>query len=466
MRTLLGLLLVLGLAAHPVVAKQEISYPFVTNVPGITEPMLSADYWLQRLEEKGARMSPAQIAAFNRNSIAVDPHLLDLSALEDTLDSEQLAALVGKVSRPASTARYFASSGKRVMADDYQQWQEATNVAALPAKSAVRWGLVVRRANMRSYPTDARILKTPTDVHLDRFQETAVFPGERVAVLHESADGQWLFVLNYHYGAWLRKEAVATGPRAEIESWLQRQPRLVVTGARVETNYNPGDSRSSRLPLEMGVTLPLVDAAGLGFSVNGQNPYTSHIVELPLRAADGLLEFSPALIARSRDVRPGYLPYNAASILTQAFKFLGERYGWGHDYAGRDCTGFIGEVYKSFGIVMPRNTGQQADSVFAPTMRFTPGDVKAVREALKTLQVGDLIYVPGHVVMYIGQHAGEPYVIHDKTVLEYLTAQGELYTGTLSGVSVTPLTPLQADADNGFLESIYAIKHIGAVKQQ
>jgi len=50
------------------------------------------------------------------------------------------------------------------------------------------------------------------------------------------------------------------------------------------------------------------------------------------------------------------LPFTRANLLRQAFRFLGERYGWGHDYQGRDCSGFVSEVYRSMGVQLPRNT--------------------------------------------------------------------------------------------------------------
>ncbi|WP_239017200.1 SH3 domain-containing protein [Seongchinamella sediminis] len=442
------------------VAQAKDHYPFVTDVPGVQEAMLSPDYWVARLADSDTRMSPAQVRQFNQRAFAVDANMHDLDQLPAALSRKQLESFIARVSRPASSPRYHAASGQPVSAADYRRWLALASLDTLGEQNPVRWGLAVKRASMRSFPTAERVLKTPDDVHLDRFQETAVFPGERLAVLHSSADGQWFFALNYHYAAWLPRDAVALGSRTDIAAWQAAGPRLVVTGDRVHTNFNPLDARSSELPLEMGVSLPLVDPEATGFAVNGQNPYASYIVSLPLRTAAGELEFGHALVARSRDVSVGHLPYRADLVVQQAFKFLGERYGWGHDYNARDCTGFIGEVYKSFGLLMPRNTGQQAAGEYAPTLRFDAPDVAGVRSALHTLQAGDLIYLPGHVVMYLGTVAGEPYVIHDRTALAYLTAAGETYQGILAGVSVTPLSPLLTEAGQGFVASIYAIKRI------
>jgi cell wall-associated NlpC family hydrolase len=60
-----------------------------------------------------------------------------------------------------------------------------------------------------------------------------------------------------------------------------------------------------------------------------------------------------------RDTAPDYLPLTRANVIRQAFKFLGERYGWGHSFNARDCSGFTNDVYRSFGILMPPNSGAQ-----------------------------------------------------------------------------------------------------------
>ena len=148
-------------------------------------------------------------------------------------------------------------------------------------------------------------------------------------------------------------------------------------------------------------------------------------------------------------------------LVTQAFKFLGERYGWGHDYNGRDCTGFVSEVYRSMGIDMPRNSGQQGYGDFGQTTLFdkdTPNEVKL--ERIKQAKIGDLMYLPGHVVMYIGEIDGEPYVIHDVHGMSYQDDQGDYYRGTLNGVSVTPLLSLGLGKDRTYLDGIYSIKTV------
>src|SRR6185295_9597240 len=116
----------------------------------------------------------------------------------------------------------------------------------------------------------------------------------------------------------------------------------------------------SELQLDMGVRVPLLANLPADKPVNGQHPYASFVIELPKRKEDGTLALVPALLPKTSDVAPDYLPLSRANLLQQSFKFLGERYGWGHSYDARDCSGFVSDVYRSFGVELPRNTDDQA----------------------------------------------------------------------------------------------------------
>ncbi len=225
--------------------------------------------------------------------------------------------------------------------------------------------------------------------------------------------------------------------------------------------FTPERPEVSELQLEMGQRLPVLSDWPAEKPVNGQHPYTAHVVELPMRAADGSLHFAPALLPRTADVAADYLPLTRANLIRQSFKFLGERYGWGHSYNARDCSGFVSEVYRSFGVQLPRNTRDQGVSPALNRIAFTADDDHEKRLAvLRELQVGDLIYIPGHVMMVIGHDGGAPYVIHDTTGITYRDADGVVTRVHLNGVSVTPLLPLLGGKEQPTVDRIYSIQRI------
>jgi cell wall-associated NlpC family hydrolase len=161
------------------------------------------------------------------------------------------------------------------------------------------------------------------------------------------------------------------------------------------------------------------------------------------------------------DTQAAPLPLTHANILRQSFKFLGERYGWGHDYDARDCSGFVSEVYASMGVLMPRNTRDQARSPVLHKTMFDDASTRAQREAaVAALQVGDLVYIPGHVMMMIGTIDGQPYVIHDTNGGTMRARDGKLRSLHLNGVSVTPLLPLMFDDTHRYVDRMTSVVRV------
>ncbi|HVF16487.1 MAG TPA: NlpC/P60 family protein, partial [Steroidobacteraceae bacterium] len=272
------------------------------------------------------------------------------------------------------------------------------------------------------------------------------------------ADGNWYFVLSRFYAAWIERRYVAEGSMVEVLDYANKSPYLIVTGAAARTVFTRERPEVSELQLDMSVRVPLMSDWPADRPVNGQHPYTSYVVQLPWRDASGALHFSPALLPKTADVSTQYLTLTRANLLQQSFKFLGERYGWGHSYNARDCSGFVSEVYRSFGIQMPRNTRDQGLSPAFRKITFDDQDSYEERLAIiRTLQVGDLLYIPGHVMMVIGHDRGMPYLIHDTTGIDYRDGDGEVRRIALNGVSVTPLTPLLLGEDRPMIERIYSI---------
>lgn len=432
-----------------------------SDVIGIEERHLTPSYWTSRtVNGDELLMSPAAIAEFNRESFAVTDNMVDLGEHPTELTAAELEAKIRQISRIPSSDRYYPDA-RQLGPGDFERYEAMLNFDGVAATNPVQFGMVVQRANMRTYPTNDVVLSAPDDIYLDRFQENALFPADAVVVLHASTDGDWLLVQSYNYLAWVEADAVAIGDRDSVLGYLDRDAFIVVTGSKVFTNFNPSVAAVSEVQLDMGVKLPLLDAAAVGHAIDGQNPYASHIVELPIRSADGGLDFVPALIARSADVSRGFLPYTRNNIITQSFKFLGERYGWGHSYNARDCSGFVSEIFKTFGIFLPRNSSAQRDSVIGHNTRFDEGELPASKSAsLDRLDVGNLLFIPGHVMLYLGSVDGEPYVIHDVAGLNYNLPGGGNYRGVLGGVSVTPLLPLRLGEDKSYVEAMLSIKQI------
>ena len=427
-------------------AHAEASRAHALPVPGLTAPMLSPDFWIARLDAPEAQiLDRAGIDAMN-TAMRRDRSIHAPLALPDTLSGATVIDRITAVSVRPTAARFTADGPLAAAALDALVDALALDDVADTVEPA--FGLVVRRADLRAFPTALRVFSRADDTDIDRFQEDALFPGAPVAVLHRSRDGAWLFVVSERYAAWIDHRHVALGTRAEVAGYVDRAADgLVVTGATARTVFTPEAPAVSDVQLEMGVRVPRVAWPG-DVPLNGQIPAYGHVVELPVRAADGGLSFAPASIPHAADVHEDLLPHTRATLIRQAFKFLGERYGWGHAYNARDCSGFVSEIYRSVGVLLPRNTSAQATSTALNRIEVPTDMPYAQRlQLLREADVGDMVFVPGHVMMVIGHVDGEPWVIHD-TAGTYLRGDdGAIRRVPLNGVVVTPTTPLLADAD-------------------
>lgn len=433
-----------------------------TGVPGITEAQLSPEYWLARLQAPDRLlMDSAAIDAQNKRLVRLDPSMHDLPAIGDVLYRDQVVGWIEAISRRPQAARHD-ESGARVPEATFDELIAMLDLDAIPARQPTRHGQVVQRAALRSFPTTMRVFASPGDIDIDRFQESALFPGTPVVIAHRSHDGQWLFVVSPRYAAWIEARHVAEGTKQAVFAYTRQSPYRVVIGAKVHTVFTPEEPRVSELQLDMGVRVPLADLPA-DQHANGQHAYSSWAIELPVREADGSLAFAPALLPRTADTAADVLALTPANLIRQSFKFLGERYGWGHSYNGRDCSGFVSEVYASMGVEMPRNTGDQASSPAFKTIAFSDTDTVAARQAaVDTLQIGDLVYIPGHVMMVVGHVDGEPYVIHDINGGSTSGPDGELRPLHLNAVSVTPLLPLQFSATETYVDRMTHIVRMRA----
>jgi cell wall-associated NlpC family hydrolase len=449
------------LAPAPQTISASVDAGAVGIVPGVTAAKLTPDYWIARTPQPDAvLLEPAGIAAQNARLAEVGPAVLDLSTLPERLSAADVKDRIRSISSPP-TATLYDEAGEPLSPFAIPSLLDALAIDQITDEVAVRWGMVLQRADLRAFPTTQRVFTTAGDTDIDRFQESALFPGTPVAILHTSADGEWYFIASKLYSAWVQARFVAEGDKAEVFGYARREPHLVVTGSNVRTVFTPERPELSLLQLDMGLRLPVLADWHPQTPVNGQLGYASHVIELPVRDKDGRLAFAPALLPRTSDVAPSPLPLTRANLIRQGFKFLGERYGWGHSYGTRDCSGFVSEVYRSFGVELPRNTSDQSRSTAFDRIAFSPEDGREVREAaLAQVDVGDLIYIPGHVMMVIGREDGKTWLIHDTTGTTVLDEQGQLLRLALNQVSVTPLEPLRINRNAGYVDAITAIQRL------
>ena len=380
----------------------------------VTSEMCAASFWHNKENcSDEIVMTADEIAAFNRK-------ILDTSATcTNDLESVGANEMYNGVSLAQSCADEIVSrnlylNGEPVPESYYETIRENIRNADVTTAMPYKFGFAVNRTVMKAYPYEDYLSDDPTDPEWDELVNTGVAVNEPLVLLFATEDGKFTLARSQCCTGWVPTEDIAVcADKAEWEKYLNPDKFLVVTGEKVYLEPS-ADADLNEKMLTMGTVLPLVtDETG---TVSYRLPWNNYVVKMPARNEDGSFYQKDALIPANRDVNVGYLPYSTANVVTQAFKSLGNRYGWGGMMNSQDCSSFAREVYRCFGFELPRNTTWQSAMPAEVTVMssMTDGEKKAV---LDTLPAGTILIFPGHEMLYLGKDNGLYYTINDVSSL-------------------------------------------------
>lgn len=395
-------------------------------LPHVVPQMLDVAYWLDRIEDSDRLLlDDAGIAAFNvhvRDTIGY-PDILELS------DVVAMEAILEYLSVDTQKT-YYTVMGTPFLDTRWTTILANMAIDEMPAQMRARFGLVAQRTHVRLVPTPSPALEAPGDYLLDRFQETTIDIGWPIAALHTSLDQAWFLALTPFGLGWVRVDHIAlTEDRQMIHEYVTSESFLVVTApsagiARADGNHNQAQT---------GTRFPVVDRDA-----------TAYRLSLPYRNPDGNLILIEGYVAANDPAWwEGYAHPTLRSVLSAAFAMLGERYAWGGDRLGafgRDCSRLVRDVWAITGVKLPRNSGQQ-ERVGVAVAEFDANDSndKRLQVLRDDVPPGALLFLPGHVLIYLGTVDGIPYAISD--LWNYRHPGGQVTTAGEVIVSALPVEP-------------------------
>lgn len=249
---------------------------------------------------------------------------------------------------------------------------------------AIDYGVIAKRTVMKEKPVSILI---NSDKFNDEKALTALFPWDEVAIHKYNKDKTWAKVTCLDYKGWIKVSDIMIVPKKTIIS-LKNNDFITITARQVVLD--------NKILLDMGTYCPLVS-----------EKKTKYIVKMPV--AGNVNKTYLVAIDKSNAVKK-YLDYSKENVVKQALKFRGEPYGWGHSNSTRDCSGFIRDLYRCFGINIARDTSTASRDIVGRLEKTN----KLTEKLLKTkVAGGTLLYMNGHVMLYLGVDENDiPYIIH------------------------------------------------------
>ena len=392
-------------------------------LPGVTAEMLRVEFWNSHADSF-VYDAPACQRVWARSS-----HLYELRP-DSTYD-------IAPAERP-STTLYDCRGG---LIDD-ERWLAIERNSVVQRVPPVP-GFTVQATALRRWATLVEGFRIPDTAEFDRLRDTTLHTFEPVVIVGESQDRNWYYVYSRTYRGFVCAHRIAKTDWSTFSKYTPSQGFAVVTAPHTITAPQPYDAAVTARIIEFAAVLPLTDSHTLGNQLN--MGHTS--VLLPVRCEDGTLELHPVYLP-AKDVHVDWLALSRANCLSLAFSLLYQRYGWGGRLGVHDCSSFVMDVYRAMGVQLPRDSSAQENSLPSP-VSFSELTEAERLERLTKMQPGDVLYMPGHVMMYLGMLEGRPYVLHDfqgyvvdgievnvnqvmVSTLDIQTSQGKSYLSALT----------------------------------
>ncbi|NBV83723.1 hypothetical protein EBR57_06350 [bacterium] len=121
---------------------------------------------------------------------------------------------------------------------------------------------------------------------------------------------------------------------------------------------------------------------------------------------------------------------------------MGQNYGWGDLYGDRDCASMIQDLFVPFGIWLPRNGNDQGrfGGYYMDLKSLSPSDKERMILA-NGVPFLTLIWLKGHIMVYVGQQDGRALVFHNIWGLRTRSSEGKEGRYLIGKAVVTRLTP-------------------------
>lgn len=258
--------------------------------------------------------------------------------------------------------------------------------------------LVNQNTNLRVFPTIKPLYKITyqgSGYPFDILQNSYVSIMSPALISHFSKDGSWAFVETSSASGWIEANHLTQISKHDAKK-IQALQHIVVIKENAPI-YSDDKSKKFISNLKIGTILPTTN--------EDENFYHIYLIDRNGKSYSAIVD-KTAVSTLPLELTDA----NAMMIIKQ---LLGEKYGWGGSYGNRDCSAMTKDFMSVFGIWLPRNSASQKNiGEFFDLSRFSN---KEKNEIIKNFGAPyqTLVYLPGHIMLYVGNDDTNALLLHN-----------------------------------------------------
>ncbi|MDD3294410.1 MAG: SH3 domain-containing protein [Geobacteraceae bacterium] len=288
-----------------------------------------------------------------------------------------------------------------------------------------RPAIAVCPSAMRVLPTTAPLFKKADDFPFDVLQNAAVKMNDPLSILHVSPDGLWVFARGADASGWIEARDVAFISETRASELMKKDLIVVVKDETLLRDAKNG----AIAKVTLGTLLPCVS-----------EEYNSYKVLAAIQAEGRETRLIEARIPKDA-ARRFPLDFNQDNIALVGNQLLGKPYGWGGLRHNRDCSSMIRDFYLPFGFWLPRGSYNQIHSGNPVSLSKLSNYEKERLLLEKGVPFLTIVYLRGHIMLYVGSLNGRPLVFHASWGVSVKDGEGEIYKHVIGKSIISTLTP-------------------------
>ena len=302
--------------------------------------------------------------------------------------------------------------------------------------------ITLKNVNIRVLPTNSVMFYDPTKpgegFPFDYNQNSSLKINTPIIVSHLSKDRAWAYIESSTVGGWVEIGTIAYVDNDFIQEF--KTSNYFVSVKEKFPIYDP----IFREYVKVATIFPKKNNKYIiAKKDDNQNAYISYID------------------LNNDEVESMPLAFNSENRIKIAKQLIDEPYGWGGLLNNRDCSSFTQDYFATFGKFLHINSkAQLSNGKYFDMSKLTNNEKK---EFMKNNGVpfSTLVYLKGHIMLYIGIKENEPLVLHNMWSVRLKDSNGRKYRHIIGKATVTTLEPGKGikdfDEDTNILNKIQGI---------
>ena len=388
-----------------------------------------------------------------------DIELLATTANDNSIDSQKASKdFFEKYFRPWNATKVSSSKieamwghsykSKQIYLENHQlatpQWfdKQIENSNFDNYNTIAKKAITLKNTNVRILPTNSPMFYDPSipgeGFPFDYNQNSAIKINTPIIISHLSKDRAWAYIESSTVSGWVEIGTIAFVDKNFIQEF--KTSNYFVSVKEKFPIYDP----IFREYVKVATIFPKKDGK---FIIAKEDDNQNAVISYIDLNAD--------------EIEPMPLTFNKENRIKIAKQLMNEPYGWGGLLNNRDCSSFTQDYFATFGKYLHRNSKAQISNGNYLDMSNLSNDEKKEFMKKNGVPFSTLVYLKGHIMMYIGVKDNEPLVMHNMWSIRLKDETGKKYRHIVGKATITTLEPglgiKDYDEDGNILKKVEGI---------